>query len=121
MNKLKPCPFCGNEGIIKDSYGYHFVYCNNCGAHIQNTESMESSVNFWNGRALEDYYKRALEAAEKMIEYGRCIPGWAEEYYKARDEYKYIKSLGLPPVPRVQSDRSPSEMTENASNCEVEK
>lgn len=113
MGKLKPCPFCGNEGIITDSYGYYFVYCNRCGVHIQNTESKEASISFWNNRALEDYYKSLLEAAEKMIEYGRCIPGWAKEYYKAKKEYEHIKNV-VPPVPRVQRDLSPSEMTEKA-------
>lgn len=63
MEKLKRCPFCGNENIDVQEYdpydGYqgnlttYRVRCTNCGANIAKVNK-EDAVEKWNARADAD-------------------------------------------------------------------
>ena len=59
MNKLKPCPFCGDESIIVEevsdtSTTYHtsywYAYCDRCLAEGPNVYSKERAIKEWNTR-----------------------------------------------------------------------
>lgn len=71
--KLKPCPFCGGEDIIKQSVQVNFgisryMSCNSCGAHGTFTHDEDMShEDKWNTRPLEDVLKSHAEAAEKRV------------------------------------------------------
>lgn len=58
-NKLKPCPFCGEEddidyGLYEGTLrGFDFVQCQNCGAEIRevhNPNEYISAATLWNRR-----------------------------------------------------------------------
>ena len=61
---LKPCPFCGGEGVLKDE-GHQdiqhmgddwFVRCQTCGANVANSQHRRTAAlatDAWNRRALE--------------------------------------------------------------------
>lgn len=61
MTALKPCPFCGGEGKIKEavvptSRGGHvrgWVGCPDCGAYIQWTYEPKKAIEKWNTRPAE--------------------------------------------------------------------
>lgn len=54
--KLKPCPFCGGEAVLKIYQNYEhdisfaYVYCGECGAKINCYASQEAAAERWNGR-----------------------------------------------------------------------
>jgi hypothetical protein len=67
MNKIKPCPFCGNDGICNmtgefkhlyvnedsDSSGatpqfYYWVECGGCDAQGSVRETEEEAIKYWN-------------------------------------------------------------------------
>jgi Lar family restriction alleviation protein len=66
-NKLKPCPFCGNdkpelvEYCMDDpAYATAYVKCRKCGVCSNRRHATtESAVAWWNGRTSED--RKALE------------------------------------------------------------
>lgn len=54
MSELKPCPFCGDEGVITDEapqkYGVTYsIFCENCGAEITRLKK-EEAAEAWNRR-----------------------------------------------------------------------
>ena len=62
--KMKPCPFCGGEGIlftgISCNSSYAKVYCDECKAQIKevpdklhNGKFVETAADMWNKRAGE--------------------------------------------------------------------
>lgn len=56
MSELKPCPFCGEEEIERDTEmcygGMHYgVFCSNCGASTDLYTSVERAEEAWNRRA----------------------------------------------------------------------
>lgn len=54
--KLKPCPFCGGKAKIfhyeqGDYYNEAFsVYCDNCGASLEDYDFEEQAIEHWNKR-----------------------------------------------------------------------
>lgn len=52
MEKLKPCPFCGNEAEIngRDRLHYWFAQCIECGATQYGKETKEEAIEAWNRR-----------------------------------------------------------------------
>jgi len=59
--KLKPCPFCGMEGVIKfddtpcyhGSTGWYFVQCAKCGAESGYKNEESEAIKAWNKRVTE--------------------------------------------------------------------
>ncbi len=75
MDKLKPCPFCGNEevGICYDSWDeeYYGVKCLICGGSIYpDKETEEEAIEAWNKRAetLEERAEMNIYDKETRIE-----------------------------------------------------
>lgn len=48
--KLKECPFCGEEAIIKQCFEEYFVQCSRCNAIIQTYVQKEEAIEAWNRR-----------------------------------------------------------------------
>lgn len=61
MNKLKKCPFCGSENVIKF---YHTtgceVYCHTCKAGVEK-DFWADAVALWNQRSKEEDLERQLK------------------------------------------------------------
>lgn len=51
-DKLKSCPFCGNEKIRLDGCLVPFILCDKCGAVVSfyGKEKAEQTVQAWNKR-----------------------------------------------------------------------
>jgi len=48
---LKPCPFCGEQGIMYDeNYRTCYIECANCGASTATEDSEMSATDAWNRR-----------------------------------------------------------------------
>ena len=63
MQKLKPCPFCGNPIIYNHQYKTHkesdfvcnAIACAHCQARVESKYGAEDAVKKWNKRAyIED-------------------------------------------------------------------
>ena len=54
--KLKPCPFCGNEAVLMTHYdtvhkeNSHFVACSYCGIRTLHYVAQHYAINTWNER-----------------------------------------------------------------------
>lgn len=58
MNKLKPCPFCGREPIIKVSKDNRFYgMCGKCEVKTHKFLNKYDAIEFWNKR-----YSKAEES-----------------------------------------------------------
>jgi len=71
MDKLKPCPFCGESKTIvgggitmKDSYA---ICCTGCGASVGEFHKPEFAQIAWNTRADDQRTVKLLEALEAEI------------------------------------------------------
>ena len=75
MDKLKPCPFCGGEAVLRHEsfcgYDSQLVECTNrkkCGAKVEPvTDVPEVAIKAWNTRA-ERTCKRVATAAKIPID-----------------------------------------------------
>jgi Lar family restriction alleviation protein len=68
--KLKPCPFCGHDGIesrtIPKSHTPVIIYCDLCGANLS-AISTEAAIENWNTRYPdEDGVLKAMSVAERI-------------------------------------------------------
>jgi len=61
--KLKPCPFCGDEAELRESFGY-YVTCTAClsGSDVYDTEI--EAIKAWNNRST----KQIIELLDELIE-----------------------------------------------------
>ena len=50
--KLKPCPFCGGEGVVYgfSDYDYRRVICKDCGGSTEYSDTREKAIEAWNRR-----------------------------------------------------------------------
>lgn len=55
MEKLKPCPFCGNKNIeIVDGDAWPWVRCRECLGSTAMENTKEEAIKKWNRRASDD-------------------------------------------------------------------
>ena len=68
MSELKPCPFCGGEGVADGVIAY-WVSCGNfCGGQTSSYTSKDSAVEAWNTRATPPELAEALAKIERVRE-----------------------------------------------------
>jgi hypothetical protein len=75
--KLKPCPFCGNTGVVqrKISRAAWLIYCPSephiCPVSVETVwfESEERAASAWNTRPLET---QMYEALKSLVDAGSC-------------------------------------------------
>lgn len=58
MDKLKPCPFCGDKAILRNRAAsfytndrYYAAKCISCGAMVGESDNKKEVVEAWNRRA----------------------------------------------------------------------
>ena len=52
--ELRPCPFCGSEGVICNRFeDVHYVECLGCSAKVESYNGLEDAVAGWNTRAID--------------------------------------------------------------------
>ena len=51
--KLKPCPFCGGAGQIKNGVSFFWVQCESCTAKIDKYATGRYAADAWNTRFTE--------------------------------------------------------------------
>ena len=51
MTNLLPCPFCGGNASIPESYPYHhLVFCTSCGCKTDICDTEAEAIAAWNRR-----------------------------------------------------------------------
>lgn len=67
-DKLKPCPFCGEEAILKEiEYLGMFIVCSKCGAKTSYQLGRSLVVKMWNRRVLPAFTLDELDAIRRMF------------------------------------------------------
>lgn len=67
QHDLKPCPFCGGKGILKDRFVQgannkaYWIVCGKCQARIQDRRSRKRAIEAWNNRESEEVLSFLLE------------------------------------------------------------
>ena len=55
MTNLLPCPFCGGNASIPESYPYHhLVFCTSCGCKTDICDTEAEAIAAWNCRIEPD-------------------------------------------------------------------
>ena len=52
-DEIKDCPFCGDQGFLREGHGKYLVECRNeytCTASIAYQKSEEEAIRIWNNR-----------------------------------------------------------------------
>jgi len=59
MKELKPCPFCGGNGLLRERYIHsianrknYWIVCGKCQTRIQDRRSIKRAIEGWNNRVL---------------------------------------------------------------------
>lgn len=77
--KLKPCPFCGNEDLliaVDDEVGSTKIICQRCMGMVDNLGTEDETIKAWNRRAeeskqydegyIDGYVKAKLEISKRL-------------------------------------------------------
>jgi Lar family restriction alleviation protein len=71
MKQLKPCPFCGGDGMLYDTsqFGLFIAWCNNCGVDTDPYDTREEAIAAWNQRTHDKkhLFKMWKEMSTYMI------------------------------------------------------
>lgn len=65
-NKLKPCPFCGYDGV--DIWN-ESVYCKKCGCHTAEHATEGRAVEVWNTRADDKEVSKLKEQLAIAVDF----------------------------------------------------
>lgn len=88
IEKLKPCPFCGNTEIRTDSLRSQKVsqvFCNDCGLMVQQRVDEDALIKFWNTRTIPepeasaDAVERVAKAIYLNMFPENTVTDWDEE------------------------------------------
>lgn len=85
MEKLKKCPFCGNEKIEFVGFLVPFINCDKCGAVVsfRGKEKPEQTVQEWNKRDIKPkYWDKILKNEAKNGD----LRGFWDETFKMWDK-----------------------------------
>lgn len=66
-NELKPCPFCGGEAELYQSYcGYYQIECHQCSARSCTAVEKESVISNWNMRSTTERKSKTMTLDEAI-------------------------------------------------------
>ena len=109
-NKLKPCPFCGGEAELYQSYcGYYQIECHQCSARSCTAVEKESVISNWNMRSTTERKSKTMtldEAIEHCEEVAtKNCSECAEEHQQLANwlhTLKYLKENAVMPIHKKQ-------------------
>ena len=109
-NELKPCPFCGGEAELYQSYcGYYQIECHQCSARSCTAVEKESVISNWNMRSTTERKSKTMtldEAIEhcKEVATKNCSE-CAEEHKQLANwlrTLKYLEENAVMPIHKKQ-------------------
>lgn len=109
-NELKPCPFCGGEAELYQSYcGYYQIECHQCSARSCMAVEEESVISNWNMRSTTEIKSKTMtldEAIERCEEVAtkNCLEYVEEHQQLASWLYtlKYLEENAVMPIYKKQ-------------------
>lgn len=109
-NELKPCPFCGGEAELYQSYcGYYQIECHQCSARSCMAVEEESVISNWNTRSATERKSKTM-TLDEAIEYceevatKNCLE-YVEEHQQLANwlhTLKYLKENAVMPIHKKQ-------------------
>lgn len=109
-NELKPCPFCGGEAELYQSYcGYYQIECHQCSARSCTAVEKESVISNWNTRSATERKSKTM-TLDEAIEYceevatKNCLE-YVEEHQQLANwlhTLKYLKENAVMPIHKKQ-------------------
>ena len=109
-NELKPCPFCGGEAELYQSYcGYYQIECHQCSARSCTAVEKESVISNWNKRSTTEIKSKTM-TLDEAIEYceevtiKNCLEYVEEHQQLASGLYtlKYLEENAVMPIYKKQ-------------------
>ena len=109
-NELKPCPFCGGEADLYQSYcGYYQIECHQCSARSCTAVEKESVISNWNMRSTTERKSKTM-TLDEAIEYceevtiKNCLEYVEEHQQLASGLYtlKYLEENAVMPIYKKQ-------------------
>lgn len=109
-NELKPCPFCGGEAELYQSYcGYYQIECHQCSARSCMAAEEESVISNWNMRSTTEIKSKTMtldEAIERCEEVAtKNCSECAEEHKQLANwlrTLKYLEENAVMPIYKKQ-------------------
>lgn len=109
-NELKPCPFCGGEAELYQSYcGYYQIECHQCSARSCMAVEEESVISNWNMRSTTEIKSKTMtldEAIERCEEVAtKNCSECAEEHKQLANwlhTLKYLEENAVMPIYKKQ-------------------
>lgn len=109
-NELKPCPFCGGEAELYQSYcGYYQIECHQCSARSCMAVEEESVISNWNMRSTTEIKSKPMtldEAIEHCEEVAtKNCSECAEEHKQLANwlrTLKYLEENAVMPIHKKQ-------------------
>lgn len=87
-NKLKPCPFCGGEAELYQTYnGCYQVECHKCGARSCIEKKKENVISNWNMRSTTEIKSKPM-TLDEAIEH--CEEVATENCSECAEEHKQL-------------------------------
>lgn len=109
-NKLKPCPFCGGEAELYQTYnGCYQVECHKCGARSCIEKKKENVISNWNMRSTTERKSKTM-TLDEAIEYceevttKNCLE-YVEEHQQLANwlhTLKYLEENAVMPIHKKQ-------------------
>lgn len=109
-NKLKPCPFCGGEAELYQTYnGCYQVECHKCGARSCIEKKKENVISNWNMRSTTERKSKTM-TLDEAIEYceevttKNCLE-YVEEHQQLANwlhTLKYLEENAVMPIYKKQ-------------------
>lgn len=109
-NELKPCPFCGGEAELYQSYcGYYQIECHQCSARSCTAVEKESVISNWNMRSTTERKSKTMTLDEAIehceeVTIKNCLEYVEEHQQLASGLYtlKYLEENAVMPIYKKQ-------------------
>lgn len=109
-NELKPCPFCGGEAELYQSYcGYYQIECHQCSARSCTAVEKESVISNWNMRSTTERKSKTMTLDEAIEHCEEVATKNCSECAEERQQLanwlhtlKYLKENAVMPIHKKQ-------------------